>query len=143
MPIRDSAPLGAPCWIDLTTSDVARAQDFYGTVFGWTFESAGPEYGGYVNAAKGGHPVAGIMANRSGAEAPDRWVTYFHTADIQTTLAAVTAAGGSVCMAMEVPAKGHMGLATDPPARRSVCGSRCSTAVSRSSERPAPPSGIS
>lgn len=114
MPIRDSAPLGAPCWIDLTTSDVARAQDFYGTVFGWTFESAGPEYGGYVNAAKGGHSVAGIMANRSGAEAPDRWVTYFHTADIQTTLAAVTGAGGSVCMAMEVPAKGYMGLATDP-----------------------------
>ena len=57
MPIRDCAPLGAPCWIDLTTSDVARAQEFYGTVFGWTFESAGPEYGGYVNAAKDGHPV--------------------------------------------------------------------------------------
>ncbi|BDN84503.1 hypothetical protein YM3MPS_46950 [Mycobacterium pseudoshottsii] len=45
MPIRNAAPLGAPCWIDLTTSDIDRAQDFYGTVFGWTFESAGPEYG--------------------------------------------------------------------------------------------------
>ncbi|OOK78706.1 glyoxalase/bleomycin resistance /dioxygenase domain protein [Mycobacterium kansasii] len=33
---------GRPCWIDLTTSDVDRAQDFYATVFGWTFESAGP-----------------------------------------------------------------------------------------------------
>jgi uncharacterized protein len=42
VPIRDDAPLGAPCWIDLTTSDVDRAQDFYGMVFGWTFESAGP-----------------------------------------------------------------------------------------------------
>lgn len=114
MPIRDSAPLGAPCWIDLTTSDVARAQDFYGTVFGWTFNAAGPEYGGYVNAAKDGHPVAGIMANRPAAEVPDHWATYFHTADIQTTLAAVTGARGSVCMAMEVPAKGHMAVATDP-----------------------------
>lgn len=114
MPIRDSAPLGAPCWIDLTTSDVARAQEFYGTVFGWAFVSAGPEYGGYVNAAKDGHSAAGIMANRAGADAPDRWVTYFHTADIASTLAAATAAGGSVCMAMEVPAKGHMGLVTDP-----------------------------
>ncbi len=63
MPIRNAAPLGAPCWIDLTTSDIDRAQDFYGTVFGWTFESAGPEYGGYVNAAHNGHPVAGLMAN--------------------------------------------------------------------------------
>ena len=63
MPTRHGAPLGAPCWIDLTTSDVDRAQDFYGTVFGWTFESAGPEFGGYVNAAKDGQPVAGLMAN--------------------------------------------------------------------------------
>lgn len=64
MPTRSSAPLGAPCWIDLTTSDVDRAQDFYGTVFGWAFESAGPDYGGYINAAKGGHPVAGGAGRR-------------------------------------------------------------------------------
>ena len=69
---------------------------FYGTVFGWTFDSAGPEYGGYVNAAKDGHPVAGIMANRPEAESPDHWATYFHTAEINTTLAAVTKAGGQI-----------------------------------------------
>ncbi|EUA50867.1 glyoxalase/bleomycin resistance /dioxygenase domain protein [Mycobacterium xenopi 3993] len=55
--------MGAPTWIDLTSSDVDRARDFYGIVFGWTFEAAGPEYGGYINAAKDGHPVAGLMAN--------------------------------------------------------------------------------
>lgn len=81
MPTRSSAPLGAPCWIDLTTSDVDRAQDFYGTVFGWAFESAGPDYGGYINAAKGGHPVAGLMANRPEFQSPDGWATYFHTVD--------------------------------------------------------------
>ena len=42
MPIRDSVPLGAPCWIDLTSSDLGRAQEFYGAVFGWTFEDKGP-----------------------------------------------------------------------------------------------------
>jgi predicted enzyme related to lactoylglutathione lyase len=115
MPIRDGAPMGAPCWIDLTTSDVDRAQDFYGTVFGWTYESAGPEYGGYINAAKEGHRVAGLMANRPEFQSPDNWATYFHTADINATMSAVTAAGGSVCLeAMEVPAKGYMSLATDP-----------------------------
>ncbi|OBI15816.1 hydroxylase [Mycobacterium sp. E2327] len=115
MPIRDGAPLGAPCWIDLTTSDLDRAQDFYGTVFGWTFESAGPEYGGYVNAAKDGHPVAGLMANNPEFGSPDQWATYFHTGDINATVSAITAAGGTLCMGPhEVPAKGHMGVATDP-----------------------------
>jgi catechol 2,3-dioxygenase-like lactoylglutathione lyase family enzyme len=90
VPIRDGAPSGAPCWIDLTTSDIDRAREFYGTVFGWTFESAGPEYGGYINVAKDGHRVAGLMANRPEFQSPDNWATYFHTADI------------------------YMGLATDP-----------------------------
>ncbi|OBF79862.1 hydroxylase [Mycobacterium sp. 852002-51163_SCH5372311] len=115
MPTRSDAPLGAPCWIDLMSSNVERAQDFYGAVFGWTFESAGPEYGGYVNAAKDGNPVAGMMANNPESQAPDGWSTYFHTADINVTTAAVTSAGGATCMGvMEVPAKGFMAVATDP-----------------------------
>jgi len=115
VPIRNGAPVGAPCWIDLASSKVDRAQDFYGTVFGWTFESAGPEYGGYVNAAKDGHPVAGMMANNPESQAPDGWTTYLHTADINATASTLGSAGGSVCMGpMEVPAKGFMAMATDP-----------------------------
>jgi uncharacterized protein len=115
VPVRRIAPLGAPCWIDLTTSDVERAQEFYGTVFGWTFESAGPEYGGYINAAKAGYPVAGLMANNPEWQAPDNWATYFHTADIDATMSAVTAAGGSSCLdPMEIPEQGFMSLAMDP-----------------------------
>lgn len=115
MPTRNDAPLGAPCWIDLTTSDVDRAQDFYGAVFGWIFEDAGPEYNGYINAAKDGRPVAGLMASRPEMQSPDNWATYLRTADIDATMSAVTAAGGSTCMGpMEIPAQGHMSIATDP-----------------------------
>lgn len=115
VPTRNGAPLGAPCWIDLTTSDVDRAKDFYGAVFGWTFESGGPEYGGYINAARDGHPVAGLMANNPDWQTPDSWATYLHTADIDATVAAVKAAGGVGCLEpMEVPAKGFMAMATDP-----------------------------
>lgn len=115
MPIRNHAPLGAPCWIDLTTSDVDRAQEFYATVFGWTYESAGPEYGGYINAAKDGSPVAGMMANNPEWQAPDNWATYFRTDDINATGSAVTAAGGAGCLdPMEIPTKGFMSMATDP-----------------------------
>jgi predicted enzyme related to lactoylglutathione lyase len=115
VPTRSGAPLGAPCWIDLTSSNAERAQQFYGTVFGWTFQPAGPEYGGYVNAAKDSRQVAGLMANNPESPVPDGWTTYFHTADINATTSAVIAAGGSTCMGvMEVPEKGFMAMATDP-----------------------------
>ncbi len=35
--------VGAPCWIDLYSSDADRAKDFYGRLFGWTAEAAEPE----------------------------------------------------------------------------------------------------
>ena len=115
VPIREGAPLGAPCWIDLSTSDVDRAKDFYGAVFGWTFEDAGPEYGGYVNAAKDGQPVAGLMYNDPQWHSPDGWTTYLHTADVTATLNAATSAGATTCVApMEVKDKGHMAMLTDP-----------------------------
>ncbi len=115
MATRERAPLGAPTWIDLLSSDLDRSQEFYGAVFGWTFESAGPEYGGYVNAFKDGHPVAGLMGNDPQFRSPDGWTTYLHTADINATIADATAAGGVNCVEpMEIKDKGWMALLTDP-----------------------------
>lgn len=112
---RTVAPLGAPTWIDLATSDLDRALTFYGSVFGWTFESAGEEYGGYVNAFCDGRPVAGLMFNDPQWGAPDGWTTYLHTADVDATIAAAVAAGGTSCVgAMDIPAKGRMAMLTDP-----------------------------
>ena len=118
MPVRDSAPLGAPIWIDLATSDLEHAQEFYGAVFGWTFESAGPDYGGYLNACCQGLPVAGLMVNDPRWNAPDAWTTYLHTADARTTLAAAAEAGAVMCVQpaepMEIKDKGVMALFSDP-----------------------------
>ena len=63
MPLRDEAPIGAPCWVDVLTSDPARTQEFYGHLFGWTVEDPGEEYGGYFNFQKDGVHVAGGMRN--------------------------------------------------------------------------------
>jgi uncharacterized protein len=123
MATRDIAPHGAPIWIDLSSSDTDRAREFYGTIFGWTFETAGEDYGGYINAAKDGKPVAGLMRNDPQWNAPDGWTTYFHTADIHATAKAATAAGGTTppqaggarsVEPMEVPQKGWMAMGTDP-----------------------------
>ena len=62
---------GAPCWLDLMTSDVDRAKDFYGKLLGWEFEQGDEEkYGGYVTATKNGELVAGIMASLCAHEWP-------------------------------------------------------------------------
>lgn len=106
---------GAPIWIDLSSSDVDRAQEFYAAVFGWTFESSGPDYGGYVSAFKDGKQVAGLMQNQPEWNAPDAWNIYFHTADTHTTVEALKTAGGSGCVEpMEVPQKGWMAMGADP-----------------------------
>ncbi|WP_409462949.1 VOC family protein [Amycolatopsis sp. GA6-003] len=77
-------PLGTPTWIDLTVPDLARAQRFYGSVLGWTFD--------------GDHcllrdlPVAGL---RQGTARP-AWTVYFATDDCDRTAKAVAAAGGKL-----------------------------------------------
>jgi uncharacterized protein len=115
MATRTVTPLGAPVWIDLSTSDLTEAQAFYRTVFGWDFEEAGPKYGGYVNARLGGQYVGGLMGVEAQQNVPDRWSVYLHTADVCATFAVAVAAGATSCLSPhEVPEKGWMALLTDP-----------------------------
>jgi len=113
MTLRDLAPAGAPCWIDILTSDTDAAVAFYGELFGWTAKDAGEEYGGYINFAKDGVAVAGCMPKQS-AEHPDVWTIYLATDDARATAAAVTANGGTVVMPpTDVMALGTMAVITD------------------------------
>ena len=50
--MRDAAPDGAPCWIDLFTSDLDGARTFYGELFGWKSSEEGEDLGHYVNFTK-------------------------------------------------------------------------------------------
>ena len=45
----DAFPAGAPCWIELSSSDVEASRAFYGALLGWTSDDPNPEFGGYVN----------------------------------------------------------------------------------------------
>jgi uncharacterized protein len=115
MPKIDAIPAGAPCWVDLFTSDMDRARSFYEQVLGWTSEAAGPEYGGYVNFSKDGVGVAGAMTNDGSTGQPDGWNIYLAAEDAAATVDAAEAAGGSVIVpAMDVMALGRMAVVTDP-----------------------------
>ncbi|MEX1007859.1 MAG: VOC family protein [Acidimicrobiia bacterium] len=115
MPQRDSAPIGAPCWVELFTSDPEKSQVFYGELFGWTAEEAGEDYGGYVNFFMDGLPIAGCMLNGDRSGSPDVWSVYLATHDAQATVDAAAANGGQVELPpMPVMELGTMALVTDP-----------------------------
>ncbi len=115
MPKRDSAPIGAPCWVDLFTSDPDRARAFYSEIFGWTSESAGEEYGGYFNFAKDGIAVAGGMRNDGQAGTPDGWSIYLATDDAERVTKEAVANGGEVIVpAVDVMELGTMAVVSDP-----------------------------
>ncbi len=115
MPKRDSAPIGAPCWVDLLTADPDKSRAFYGELFGWTSEEAGEDYGGYINFSKDGLPVAGCMRNDGQSGTPDVWSVYLATDDAQATAESASVHGGGVVApAMEVMDLGSMAVVTDP-----------------------------
>ena len=115
MPTRESTPAGAPCWVELFSSDTERANEFYSSVFGWSAERTGPEYGGYVNFTKDGHYVAGMMHNDGSHGAGDQWTVYLASDDAEETACAVKDNGGNLSAPpMEAPAKGFMAIADDP-----------------------------
>lgn len=107
---------GAPCWIDLMTSDTDKAKSFYNALFGWTYETGDQEkYGGYITASKDGRLVAGIMQKQADMGAmPDVWSTYLRTDDIKATTEAAAAHGGQVLLEpMDVPEQGIMAMYGD------------------------------
>jgi uncharacterized protein len=115
MPAPEVTP-GAPCWIDLMTSDIGKAREFYGELFGWEYETGDEEkYGGYTTARKNGKMVAGLMQkDAEQAGMPDMWSTYLRSDDAAATAEAVTANGGQVYMPpMDVPEQGHMAVFGD------------------------------
>jgi predicted enzyme related to lactoylglutathione lyase len=115
MPLRETAPIGAPCWVDLFTSDPDASRAFYCELFGWKAEEPNPDFGGYWNFFNDGVHVAGGMRNDGTSGAPDAWSIYLATDNAQATIAAATATGSQVIVpAMPVADLGTMGVVTDP-----------------------------
>lgn len=114
MPTRDFAPIGAPCWVDLMTSDTQRSRAFYSELFGWTADDPAEEFGGYFIFRKDGAEVAGCMAAQPDAGTPDVWSVYLATDDAAKTLETAITSGGQVLVeAMTVADLGTMGVVTD------------------------------
>ncbi|HET7486699.1 MAG TPA: VOC family protein [Acidimicrobiales bacterium] len=114
MPTRDTPPPGAPCWVDLMSSDPARSSTFYCDLLGWTADEPDEAFGGYFSFRRDGVLVAGCMAAQPGSPA-DMWSVYLATDDAAKTVEAAQANGGKVLVEpMAVGDLGTMAYLADP-----------------------------
>jgi len=95
MTTRDTAPIGAPCWTDLWTSDVDGSRKFYAELFGWEAAEPSEEFGGYFMFLQNGVPVAGGMGAMGDMVPNNTWTVYMNTDDIARTVAAAKAKGAT------------------------------------------------
>lgn len=106
---------GTPCWNDLMVADAAAAARFYATLFDWSYDVSGPEYGFYHMAKLGGRSVAGIGQLPPEGGMPSAWTTYFAADDVKAMARRAAKLGGKVVVEpMEVPQQGWMALILDP-----------------------------
>ncbi|WP_035791915.1 VOC family protein [Kitasatospora mediocidica] len=105
---------GAPSWLDVASPDTAASAAFYTAVFGWTFESAGPEADGFGFFQKDGKTLAALGRLTEEGASP-AWTVYFQTPDADATTKAAVQHGGTVrAEPFDVMDAGRMSCLTDP-----------------------------
>lgn len=106
---------GRPVWVELSSTDVDRARDFYRRLFGWDIEViADPQYGGYGMARLDGDDVAGLGGQQMPG-APSTWNVYVGTSDVDDLAQKVSGAGGAVIAGpFNVGDQGRMAVFQDP-----------------------------
>lgn len=91
--------VGSIGWVDLTIPDAEAIRGFYERVVGWTSRPIEMEgYADYCMVPPGSdHPAAGICHARGpNADLPPQWLVYITVSDIEASVAACKALGGTV-----------------------------------------------
>jgi len=82
-------------YVEFTTTDIARAKQFYGTAFGWSFQDFGPEYTSF-SAAQAGMDGGFCLGKASEAPGKTSPLVVLYSADLKSTEDAVIGAGGKI-----------------------------------------------
>jgi uncharacterized protein len=98
---------GRPVHIELPARDSARSKEFYGSLFGWQFESYGEmDY----HMTRFDEQTGGAI---SGGEEGTSPTVYFDVDDIDEAIGRVGELGGNAGEKMPVPSMGWFALCTD------------------------------
>ncbi len=109
-------PAGEPTWVDLATSDLEGAKQFYQKIFGWEYFDTGADFGHYSFAMLQGRNVAGLGPIwPPDSPMPSAWTVYFASDDATGDAARVKALGGTVMVEpMVISDSGSMAVFSDP-----------------------------
>ncbi len=107
-------------WIDLSTFDVARTEEFYADLFGW---QVGQAPAGYYIGSVSGTPVAGFFEMPElfqKINMPSFWMSYIAVDDVDATVTKVKELGGKVELETSGPF-GRVALIRDPSGAGFTC----------------------
>lgn len=103
---------GTPSWVELGTTDIDGAREFYGGTMGWTFTEDVDR--SHLTIRSGGRPVGGL-GTAADAAAGTAWSLYVAVDDVDAVTARADAAGGTV-VARPAPVRdvGRAAVIEDP-----------------------------
>jgi len=102
--------------VELHSTDVPRAREFYTRLFGWKLQDVPmPGNGGnYTMIDVGGGTAGGIMATQTPGE-PSHWMAYVGVDDIEAATKRAKELGAKVCVDVtQVGSFGWMSVISDP-----------------------------
>ena len=113
---RNGYPAGTFSWVELITSDVAAARNFYGELFGWIphdLQMDGPDV--YTIFQKDGRGAAGAYPAGPEHGEPPVWVSHVTVESADATAAKAKELGGTVnTEPFDIPETGRMCSISDP-----------------------------
>ena len=102
--------------VELNTSDLAKAKQFYGSLFGWKLEDMPmPGGGGSYTMISVGEGTGGGMMSMLPPGTPPHWLAYVGVDDVQASTARAKQLGATVLQdVMKVGDYGTMSVIKDP-----------------------------
>ena len=99
--------------LELNTTDLKKAQAFYGGMFGWQFQDMDMgQYGIYSTFKPASGPGGGIF---SVPDAPKQWLPYIGVDDLKASTDKAESLGAKVIMREQpVPGHGSFSIIVDP-----------------------------
>ncbi|MFI9239425.1 VOC family protein [Streptomyces cinnamoneus] len=105
---------GSVVWNELNTADPEAAAAFYEDTLGLTATTM-KDAPGYFSLKAADRPVGGMQdLEKSPPGSPSHWLTYFSVDDVDSTVDALTRAGGSVLKPPFDMVAGRMAVVQDP-----------------------------